>query len=116
MKIKRLTKELNFGEFNCVIKKLSTDDFLDIQHEAVKITKMDDKATNENILNYTEIDNKLFRKLRVLKSIIKWNIEDETAELAITLENIGLLDTDIFMFLEKEINAFNGINANQIKN
>lgn len=122
MKIKKTTKEIMHGDFKAIIKKLSADDMLEIQSAAVKIKNIDSKLNNANVADYTEIDNKKFRVLRFIKSIVNWNIETEDStdeavkHLPIDENSLKVLDNELFTFIEKEINDYNSPSDEQLKN
>lgn len=122
MKIKKTTKEIIHGDFKAIIKKLSADDMLEIQSTAVKIKNIDSKLNNANVADYTEIDNKKFRVLRFIKSIVNWNIETEDStdevvkHLPIDENSLKLVDNELFTFIEKEINDYNSPSDEQLKN
>ncbi len=122
MKLRKTTKEITLGEFKAIIRKLTADDMLEIQSAAVKIKNVDSKLNNANIADYTEVDNKKFRVLRFVKSIVSWNIETEDSTedavkyLAIDESSLKILDNEIFTFIEKEINNLNNPSDEQLKN
>ena len=122
MKLRKTTKEITHGEFKGIIRKLTADDMLEIQSASVKIKNIDSKLNNANIADYTEVDNKKFRVLRFVKSIVSWNIEldDSTEEavkyLPIDENSLKVLDNELFTFIEKEINNLNNPSDEQLKN
>lgn len=122
MKLRKTTKEITHGEFKGIIRKLTADDMLEIQSASVKIKNIDSKLSNANMADYTEIDNKKFRVLRFVKSIVSWNIEldDSTEEavkyLPIDENSLKVLDNELFTFIEKEINNLNNPSDEQLKN
>lgn len=122
MKLRKTTKEIILGEFKGIIRKLTADDMLEIQSASVKIKNIDSKLNNANVTDYTEIDNKKFRVLRFVKSIVSWNIEteDSTDELVkylpIDENSLKVLDNELFSFIEKEINNLNNPSDEQLKN
>lgn len=122
MKLRKTTKEITLGEFKAIIRKLTADDMLEIQSASVKIKNIDSKLSNANMADYTEIDNKKFRVLRFVKSIVSWNIEteDSTEEavkyLPIDENSLKVLDNELFTFIEKEINNLNNPSDEQLKN
>jgi len=122
MKLRKTTKEITLGEFKAIIRKLTADDMLEIQSAAVKIKNVDSKLNNANIADYTEVDNKKFRVLRFVKSIVSWNIETEDSTedavkyLPIDENSLKVLDNELFTFIEKEINNLNNPSDEQLKN
>lgn len=126
MKLVRFTKEIVYGEFKAIIKKLSAENMMDIQKKAVKFkdTAIGVEITKENAMQYTETDTKAYRLSSVLSSIIKWNLEDETSTeenpvyLPITEETIksDIFPNELFVFIEKEVNEYNNPKKVDIKN
>lgn len=126
MKLVRFTKEIVYGEFKAIIKKLSAENMMDIQKKAVKFkdTAIGVEITKENAMQYTETDTKAYRLSSVLSSIIKWNLEDDTSTdenpiyLPITEETIksDIFPNELFVFIEKEVNEYNNPKKVDIKN
>lgn len=117
MKIVKLTKEIKLDEFGFegIIRKLSAGDHLEIQSAAFKLKDNVDmsKIKEENIGSAVITDTGAMRLLKVLRSIVKWNVEaeDSTPEnpknLEINLENLKALDVEIFNALEYEVKCLN---------
>lgn len=127
MKIVKMTKKINLKEFGFegTIRKLSAGDHLEIQSAAFKIKDNVDvsKLKEENIGSAVVTDTGAMRLLKVLKSITEWNVEAEDSTdktpkyLEINLDNLKLLDIEIFNALEKEVNELSTIpTKKEIKN
>ncbi|HNY10696.1 MAG TPA: hypothetical protein PKK26_03800 [Candidatus Wallbacteria bacterium] len=115
MKILKFTKEVKFGDYEFIIKKLAAGENLEIQTNAFKFKDNVDltKIKDDNVGASVITDTATLRLMTVSKSIIKWNIEadesvpENTKFLEINLENVKLLPNDVFTELEREIKAIN---------
>lgn len=117
-KIVKMTYKRDIGEgFEVVLKRLSAAEFLDIQGRAVTV-KPAAGMTKENAGNYTTVDQRLFRTLRVLASIVSWNFEtdDSTPEspkyIPINEDAFKLIDNNHLIAIENEIEKLYPSQAN----